>query len=219
MIPSRLHLLLSLFSLPAALGLPGFGAVRLALDAAPKAATVAQACPEGSSSHSVDSVSFFLESGIKMTTGSCAPSNSTLAARAARGAVASSPLPDGREPGDECDTPCKTVCFDGHKSPDAADCQVIFDALLTRDDRQFCLHRTDGFVLYTFKSCGTSFTNQIVGSDEPQPLNYCYRDWAGAGHWVANACQSDSEAAGGKCVAAFGSFQDVPDWYMQVYNT
>lgn len=132
----RLRLFLSLISLPAALCLPNLGAVRLRLSAgasqqtfepspltlhaAPKSSTVSKACPEGSEGHTVDSVSFFLESGVKMTTGTCAASNATLAARAAKRAVASSPLPDDREPGDECDTPCNTVCFEGTTSPDPA---------------------------------------------------------------------------------------------------
>ncbi|EJD44094.1 hypothetical protein AURDEDRAFT_114397 [Auricularia subglabra TFB-10046 SS5] len=193
------------------------GAVRLALNAAPATTIVTQACGDGAAGQTVDSVTFLLDSGVKMTTGTCSQSNATLPAQL-RKRVAESPLPDSREPGDECDTPCKTVCFKGHRSPDPADCQVIFDALAGGEAQNFTLGQ-DGYVLYTFKSCGTSFTNQIRGGDEPQPLTYCYRDWAAAGHYIADRCQAEDEAAGGKCVAAFGSFIDWPDWYMQVYNT
>jgi len=183
----------------------------LSLDAAP--AVVGQVCSQ-SSSYTVDSVSL-LESGVKMTSGTCGSTAATT--RSLERRKTHFPLPDGRDAGDECDTPCHTVCFEGTTSPAPADCQVIFDALAT-GNKTFTLGEST-FVLYTYLTCGTSFTNQITAAPQPQALSYCNDDWGAVGHYIAKTCRASAGFAGGKCVANFGSFTSVPDWYTQVYNT
>jgi len=193
------------------------GIMALALSDAPE--SVGQVCGEGIS-HTVTGVSLYVDSGVKVTTGKCA-SNTVARSRIARDSLArrnltETPLPNGRGAGDECGTPCRTICFDGTGGPDPNDCQVIFENFFSRPDQNFTLGE-DGFVLYTFGTCGTNMVNQIAGGPGPTPMSYCYVDWAGAGHFVANHCQG-STGSGGKCVASFGSFMEVPDWYMQVYT-
>jgi len=74
----------------------------------------------------VNSVSL-RKDGVKVTTGRCA--SGYAASHSLESRATKFPLPDDREPGDECDTPCHTVCFKGARSPKPADCDVIFNAL------------------------------------------------------------------------------------------
>ncbi|KAH7107822.1 hypothetical protein BKA62DRAFT_148581 [Auriculariales sp. MPI-PUGE-AT-0066] len=191
------------------------GARLLPVKEAPAHAVVDKVCGGASVAHTVSGVAL-REDGVKITMGTCSPglrgSSRGLDSRATK-----VPLPDSREAGDECATPCRTVCFKGTQSPVSADCQVVFNAL-AEGNKNFTLPNNN-FVLYTYQTCGTSFTNQIAGGTEPQELSSCYSDWKTVGQDIASQCTSDAGFAGGKCVARYGSFVAVPDWYLMVYNT
>lgn len=176
--------------------------------------------------------------GAFLTTGSCAPpetttsdssdtpSDSSLAARqACRGTPNDCVSRFGTQFSGQgfvskCGAPCTSACYPGSGGPDPNDCQFMINSLYNNSPQLFTL-TANKFLLFTYKTCGIGLQNQIASSPVgcSQTMVYDYSDIGSVARYLAWNCQGSQGARGGRCTGNTGVFQsNIPDFYVQVYR-
>jgi len=197
---------------------------------------VSSVCEGGMNATTILNMTSFGTDGVMMTKGMCAPANKT--------AIASSPEEErgleerqncavapnncvsrfgnmfqGHGWVSKCGATCTSSCYYGSGGPNPYDCAHITDSLYNNATKLFVLQPYE-FILLTYATCGTGIQNQIGFSSIgcSQTMIYDTQDWSGIGNYLAFNCQSQQGARGGRCTGDTRLFQNVPDYYIQIYR-